>query len=168
MSTATQPSNQPSNKPTTTTTTTDPDPDPDPESSLTVRFLADTVLDELGHDPRSAYVEQFWVAVLGPSGVLLLRRMAMHFDAFPEGFEMELQLWARELGLGSRGGKHSPLMRTIDRLCRFGLASRNGRNLAVRRKLAPLTRRQLRRLPPHLQATHRRWENKDRPANRAA
>ena len=26
----------------------------------------DPVIDELGHDPRSAYVETFWLPVLGP------------------------------------------------------------------------------------------------------
>ena len=27
----------------------------------------DPVIDELGHDPRSAYVETFWLPVLGPT-----------------------------------------------------------------------------------------------------
>lgn len=34
---------------------------------LTIRPWPDEVIDALGHDPRSAYVERFWLGVLGPS-----------------------------------------------------------------------------------------------------
>ena len=34
----------------------------------------DAALDDGGHDPRSPYVEQFYVALLGPTLTLLLRR----------------------------------------------------------------------------------------------
>lgn len=41
------------------------EPSPAP-THLHVRPWADTVVDRLGHDPRSAYVEAFWLGILGP------------------------------------------------------------------------------------------------------
>jgi len=35
-------------------------------SALTIRAWEDPVVDALGHDPRSEYVERFWLPVLGP------------------------------------------------------------------------------------------------------
>ena len=37
----------------------------------------DPVVDRRGHDPRSAYVEQFWLSVLGPTATWLLRRLVV-------------------------------------------------------------------------------------------
>ena len=45
-----------------------------PRQTLTIRPWADPVIDRVGHDPRSSYVEQFWLAILGPSTTWLLRR----------------------------------------------------------------------------------------------
>jgi len=125
-----------------------------PELSLNVRPLEDPVLTQLGHDPRSDYVERFWLSILGPSAVLFLRRLATHLDREPDGFELDLVECAQELGLGAKGGKHSPMWRTLDRICRFGLATRSGPNVALHRNLPPLTMRQVDRLPAHLQRAH--------------
>lgn len=131
-----------------------------PEQRLRVRAWADPVLDNLGHDPRSAYVEQYWLSILGPSATLLLRRLAGALEAKPDGFELDPQQWALELGLGARGGKHGPFWRSIDRACRFGTAQRNGELLAVRRRLPPLTARQVDRLPDHLRRAHEIWTSR--------
>ena len=128
-----------------------------PEASLIVRPWHDPVLEASGHDPRSAYVEQYWVAILGPSATLLLRRFAAGLDRHPDGFEVDATAWALELGLGVRGGKNGPFWRSIDRACRFGAARRQGNVIAVRNKLAPLSARQVDRLPPHLQRAHQGW-----------
>lgn len=128
-----------------------------PEPRLRVCALNDPVLDTMGHDPRSPYVERYWLSVLGPSATLLLRRLAHGLEAQPEGFEVDPAQWALELGLGTRGGKHSPFWRTLDRTSRFGMTTRNGEVLAVRRRLPPLTARQVERLPPQLRAAHERW-----------
>jgi len=125
-----------------------------PELSLHISALEDPVLDQLGFDPRSEYVERYWLSILGPSAVLFLRRIAAAFEEEPDGFDLDLVAWAQELGLGARGGKHSPMWRTLDRLCRFGLATRNGPNLAMHRQMPPLTQRQIERLPAHLQIEH--------------
>lgn len=129
-------------------------PAPFPELSLRVSPLDDPVLAQLGFDPRSEYVERYWLSILGPSAVLFLRRVATAFDEQPDGFDLDLVEWAQELGLGAKGGKHSPMWRTLDRICRFGLATRSGPNISLHRHVPPLTRRQIERLPPHLQIEH--------------
>jgi hypothetical protein len=129
-----------------------------PHDTLSIEPWPDPVIDELGHDPRSAYVERFWLAVLGPSTVWLLRRMADRLDEAPDGFTLELAETARAIGVGTRGGRNSPFMRSIDRSCRFGAARFVGGDiLAVRRKLPPLTRQQTQRLPESLRHEHQGW-----------
>ncbi len=128
-----------------------------PEDVVTVTALADPVLDRLGHDPRSGYVERYWLAILGPSCLLLLRRLASELERRPEGFELDTVQWALELGLGMKGGRNDPFWRAIERGCRFGAAQRNGDLLAVRRRLPPLTARQVERLPAGLREAHHRW-----------
>ncbi len=146
-------------------------------ATLTVRPWPDPVIDALGHDPRSPYVERFWLPILGPSTTWLLRLLATELDVNPAGFELDLAEAALVLGIGSRGGRHSPFMRALTRCCRFDLAELGGAAAAelggadaaavgrsgataivVRRKLPPLNRRQLLRLPPSLQQTHREWQ----------
>ncbi|MEO7836665.1 MAG: hypothetical protein ABIS21_03360 [Acidimicrobiales bacterium] len=128
---------------------------PVPLDALTVRPWADPVIDALGHDPRSHYVEMYWLGILGPSTTWLLRRVVASFDAAPAGFELPLADTARCLGLGDKGGRHSPFMRALGRLVQFDLAQHQGDEvLAVRRKVPPLNRRQVQRLPLALQAEH--------------
>ena len=40
----------------------------------------DPLIDRLGHDPRSRYVERFWLGILGPSTTLVLRVLADALD----------------------------------------------------------------------------------------
>jgi len=139
-----------------------------PVMSLTIESWQDPVIDELGHDPRSAYVERFWLPVLGPSTIWFLRRLADQLDAKPEGFELDLVEAAQSLGVGMRGGKHSPMLKTVERTCRFGAARMMGTTgLAVRRKLAPLTRAQSERLPQVLRQEHSQWMTRPRSAHTA-
>jgi len=127
--------------------------------TLTIRPWPDQVIDALGHDPRSAYVERFWLGVLGPSTTWLLRRLASGLEARPAGFELPMAETARQLGLGDKGGRHSPFVRALTRCCQFELAQAHGAaELAVRRKLPPLNRRQVARLSPTLQEAHERWQ----------
>lgn len=129
-----------------------------PIPTLTVQTWPDVVIDAVGHDVRSAYVEQFWLGVLGPSSTWLLRRLVSGLDDEPDGFELDLALTATQLGLGNRSGRHSPFFRSIERCCRFGAAQLlHERTLRVRRKLPPLTRLQLARLPDAQQEVHRAW-----------
>jgi hypothetical protein len=127
--------------------------------ALTVSPWPDDVIESLGFDARSPYVERFWLGVLGPSTTWLLRRIAAGFDREPDGFELSLSQTAQALGLGDRGGRHSPFLRTVNRVIQFDLAQVAGpAELAVRRKLPPLSRRQTSRLSPALQAAHQQWQ----------
>jgi hypothetical protein len=127
--------------------------------TLVIRPWADEVVDVLGFDPRSPYVERFWLGVLGPSTTWLLRRTAAGFDHEPDGFELPLAETARALGLGDRGGRHSPFLRSVNRTIQFGMAMVTGPSeLSVRRRLPPLARRQVDRLSPALQEAHERWQ----------
>lgn len=126
---------------------------------IPVRPWPDGVIDALGHDPRSVYVERFWLGILGPSTTWLVRYLAHRLDASPEGFDLDLASTAQALGLGSKGGRHSPFMRALSRCCQFDVAdARADGTLAVRRKLPPLNRRQVLRLPPDLAAAHQAWQ----------
>jgi hypothetical protein len=127
--------------------------------TLLVRPWPDPVIDSLGFDPRSAYVETYWLGILGPTSTWLLRRLVAGLEEETDGYELPLAETARSLGLGDRGGRHSPFLRAITRTTQFELAQPEGeRILAVRRKVPPLNRRQLLRLSPALQAAHQRWQ----------
>lgn len=134
---------------------------PDTPDALTVRPWPDSVLDEVGHDPRSPYVERFWLGVLGPSSVVFLRRLAAELEANPAGFELPLAETAKTLGLGMKGGRNSPFLRTINRCAQFHLVhlDDSDRVLLARRKLPPLSRGQITRLPEPLQLQHRDWQD---------
>lgn len=126
---------------------------------LHVRPWPDDVVDHLGYDPRSSYVEDFWLGVLGPSTVWLLRRLAAGFDYCPDGFELDLPETARSLGLGDRSGRNSPFIRSINRTVQFGVARLSGEDeLSVRRRLPPLSRTQVARLSPAMRERHDRWQ----------
>ncbi len=128
-----------------------------PEPLIEVTAWPDPVLDRLGHDPRSPYVERYWLSILGPSCLLLIRRLSIELEGSPEGLEFRPDQWALELGLGMKGGRHGPFWKALERACRFGAAKRNGPRLAVRRRLPPLTVRQVDRLPDRLRASHGEW-----------
>ena len=104
-----------------------------PLASLHIVAWLDPVVDRVGHDPRSPYVERCWLGVLGPSTTLLLRRLADGLAAEPFGFDLPLADTAAELGLAGHGGRNGPFMRSLQRLCQFGLGRFGSAGLAVRR-----------------------------------
>jgi hypothetical protein len=125
---------------------------------LEVVSWSDPFLAQHGYDPRSAYVERFWLGVLGPSAVWLLRRFARGLEEHPEGFRINLADTARALGLGEGTSRNSMVVRTVDRICQFGVAQLHGRDrIAVRSHVAPLNARQLKRLPIAVQRAHDQW-----------
>ncbi len=72
----------------------------DPPATLAIQPWPDGVIDALGHDPRSHYVEQYWLGILGPSTTWLLRRLAAGLEASPEGFDLPLADTAQALVSG--------------------------------------------------------------------
>jgi hypothetical protein len=131
-----------------------------PTGRVAIRPWPDPVLDRAGHDPRSAYVERFWLGILGPTATWLLRHLAAGLEAEPGGFELCLDDTATALGLRRKGGRNAPIVRTIARCCAFHLcrAGEAAGELEVRGKLPTLSRNQLARLPNDLQNAHRRWQ----------
>lgn len=107
-----------------------------------------------GFDARSAYVETYWLAVLGPSSILTLRRLTDWLDEQPTGLQVNQQDLAASLGLGAGLGRHAPLVRTLDRLVKFGAACVAWDAYAVRRTMPPLAERHIRRLPGYLAERH--------------
>lgn len=119
----------------------------------------DPVIDRLGHDPCGEYVEQYWLGIIGPTATWLLRRLATRLSTSPQGFELDLRNCAGEVGVGFNGGRNSPFMKSIIRLCQYELTQVQQRKfLAVRTRIPTLPKRYLNRLPEHLQLQHARWE----------
>lgn len=126
----------------------------------TIRIVGwpDPVIDRLGYDPRSLYVETFWLGILGPTCTWLMRRFAAGLDDDPDGFDLDLADTARALGLGDRPGRQSPFRRALARCVTFEMARRQGSTtLAVRRRIPPMPRRHLQHLPDSLQDRHAQW-----------
>src|SRR5664279_3835846 len=127
-------------------------------TTVMVKPWTDPILDVLGHDPRSSYVETFWLPTLGPTCVLLLRHLTDRFDRSPEGLSLDVTTTSECLGLGARDGTSSPLRRSLARLEQFDLAvSEPEAIVRVRRNLPPVNRRHVKRLPVGLQARHAEW-----------
>lgn len=126
--------------------------------TVRVRPWPDPVIDTIGHDPRSLYVETFWLPTLGPTSLLLMRHLAHRFEEEAGELEVPMAATAQALGLGPRTSPSSPIVRSFSRLVEFDLAyaHRDG-TVAVRRSVPPVSRRHVRRLPEHLQARHQEW-----------
>ena len=115
----------------------------------------DPSVDPTGHDPRSHYAESFWLPVLGPSTLWLLRHLAYRFDLEPDGFTLDLQESSAALGIRSNGGRNNAFHRSIGRLVGFNMGRVVGeQTLEVRRLMPWLHGGQIRRLPERRQHLH--------------
>lgn len=138
-----------------------------PVPPLLVVPWIDHVADSIGLDPRSSYVERFWLPILGPTSVWLLRRFAVEFDTQPDGFSIDVVDCARSIGVGSRGGRNGPFHRSIERCIRYGIIHPQDHGIvAARTRLPPLERGLVRQLPRRLQNAHDRWRNEQRQRSR--
>jgi hypothetical protein len=109
------------------------------------------------HDPRTDYVERFWLPILGPAATMFVRHIARSFDAHPTGGALKVAEAAQALGLHERSGRNGPFFRTIARSVDLDMASVLGPGrLAVRRLLPSLTPQQVAGLSPRLAAEHQR------------
>lgn len=100
------------------------------------------------------YIEECWSSALGPSSVLLLRRMPVLWrDSMPA--EIELGELAASIGLSRGIGPNSPVHRTIDRLARFRFAERSGgHDITLFTEAPPLPRSLLQRAPQWTRDRH--------------
>ncbi len=117
--------------------------------------LADAEFDDAGFDPRSHYAETFWLPILGPSTLWLMRNIAQRFDSEPDGFTLDLVETSTALGIRSKGGKNNSFHRAIGRVVSFNMGRTiDDATLAVRRVMPALHSGQIRRLSPRLQQQH--------------
>lgn len=115
----------------------------------------DPAVDESGHDPRSQYAELFWLPILGPSTLWLMRSFAQRFDVEPDGFELDLAEASASLGIRSNGGRNNAFHRSIGRVVSFGMGRTiDDSTIGVRRLMPTLHAGQVRRLSPRLQRRH--------------
>jgi hypothetical protein len=122
---------------------------------LPIVELTDPVIDKVGFPTGHAYVEIYWLPIIGPSALWALRRIGGWLSDSPDGFDMPHAPFAGELGLGSPNGRHSPMICTLARLVVFEMAVVTPQDaLAVRRFAPPVRRRLAIRLPGHLAARH--------------
>jgi hypothetical protein len=129
-----------------------------PPAVVTIRPWVDPVVDDDGFDPRSRYVELFWLGVLGPTATWLVRRLVAGLEESPDGYELDLDAIARAMGLSYSANRTSPFSRALQRCVMFGLAHPFDGGLAVRRRVPPVSLRHLQRMPANLQAAHEHWQ----------
>ena len=117
----------------------------------------DERVQRVGFDLTDPYVEQCWSAVVGPSSTLLLRRLPTLWVAHVPA-QIGASDLSRSLGLGVGVGDRSRLANTLNRLVQYRLATPapGGAGLDVFRKVAPLSARQVVRVPQWTRATHER------------
>ena len=126
-------------------------------SPAQIRPWVDPIVDKRGHDPRSAYVERYWLGVIGPTATWIMRRFADRFDSDPTGFTLDLEHTASTMGLSFSKGHNSPFGKALHRCVMFGLAQPLSDGFAVRRRFPSVAQRHLKRLPADLQSTHEEW-----------
>jgi hypothetical protein len=129
----------------------------EPTLEIQARAHPDPRVQRLGFDLTHPYVEQCWGAVLGPSGVAILRRLPTLWAEHEPALIASADLGA-SLGLTDRTGDHSRLGRALRRLDRFRLGEwlDPGRVLAVYTVVAPLTESQMRRVSDWTRSAHNR------------
>jgi hypothetical protein len=102
------------------------------------------------------YVEQVWAGVIGPSALLVLWRLPVLWRE-REPALVDLRELGQSLGLGPSLARSGRTWRTIEPLVGFGMAHWvPGDELGVRTEVAPLSGRQLARVPEWTRQVHHR------------
>jgi hypothetical protein len=105
---------------------------------------------QVGFPLDDPYVEQVWSCFTGPSATLMLRRMPVLWS-HDQPATVQLSEFGRSLGLL----RPTITYRSVDRLARFGLARwLPSGDLAVATRVAPLSARQLDRVPSWTRQAH--------------
>lgn len=94
-------------------------PDAVPETS---EFYVMPTSDEWTEDVLGYYVERFWLPIVGPSGLVIMRRLAMYAAAGVPTFHFDTEDFAKSFGL-----KGPRFMDSIKRMVDFQLMRRDTR-----------------------------------------
>ena len=113
------------------------------------------------HGPDHYYVENVWLPVIGPAAYVVWRHLARLASRSPRR-TISLPPAAAVTGLGPPGGHQSSINRALRRLERFDLIHLDADRIVVRVWLPFITKRQLARLDPAIQALHRRYRDRCR------
>jgi len=100
-------------------------------TTLRVTRWHDPIVDERGYEPRSGYVERFWLPVIGPTASWIYRSLTDDLHAHPCGLDVDLGDFAAQMGLAHRADRTRRFDRALERCIMFGLAQRNGDTLAA-------------------------------------
>ena len=117
----------------------------------------DPVVDAAGASLFSRYVELYWLPVLGPSALWILRRIVMGFETFPAGYELDCAATANDMGLSFTQSPNNSFTRSLQRCLYFGALQPHQGGLAVRCYLPAISKRHLQRLSPALREVHEAW-----------
>ena len=111
-----------------------------PKEFLTVRaWRANSQRDSV--DLNSVEIELNWLPVVGPTTLVLIRSLGRAL-AEAETFDLECRLWAKKLGVGNKGGYHSPFWRALMRAQRFEIVCLKGSGLLVKTQIPRNPRQQ--------------------------
>ena len=117
----------------------------------------DPVVARAGFPLDHPYLERCWAPALGPSSVLLLRRLPELWRQQAPA-EVDVDAFARSLGLGAARGANSRFSKTLERVvdARFAEWAVPGETLAVYAEVRPLGERALDRVPTSTREAHHR------------
>src|SRR5829696_8478862 len=89
--------------------------------------------------------------ILGPTSTLIVHRFAWYFAAGAEWHQIQLDELAATFGV-SAGGINSPLVRSVQRIHRFGLGriEPTSPKLRIRTAIPPISRQMARVIPAYL------------------
>lgn len=87
--------------------------------AVLVRFAMDPLRARNGFEVASEYVEKWWISLIGPSSVAVLRFCAREIPLDGNYHRVESKEFARRLGLAAKG-RRSSLFKTLERLAHFG------------------------------------------------
>lgn len=120
------------------------------EPRITFEPWPDAVIEANGHHATSTYAETYWLPILGPSCLVVLRRVATDLARDMTEVGYPLEPFGRCFGLAPKG-----FDRTLQRLAKYGLVQALGQGRwRIRCHLPPLTLARLDRLPACLAAAH--------------
>jgi hypothetical protein len=138
-----------------------------------LRRWHDPVVESSGFRTNSVYAETVLLPIIGPSSLLCLRRLGAWAEANPGGVSVDSRRLSQDLGLATSTGRHSPINRTLNRLCYFNLGAWSPFNqeFSIRTAVPPLQQHHLRRLSPAVLSVHysliREAETRRRSTSRA-